>query len=137
MKNFKALILVLLISLGFNGCEEVEEALPDGPIIQFHFKIVNDNPGQCHTINNITFVVEEEGVQTSYSIANNFSIEFDVSVIKGELIAFTAFDTNDPSNTLLAAANIPSDNYNETELNNVRVYFTRCPAIDKILWESY
>ena len=137
MKNLKPFVLLLFVSLGFNACDEIEDAIPDQPIIQLHFQVITINPDHCHAINSITYIVDEEGVQTSYTVVNNTSKEFNVSVRRGELIGFTAFDTNDPSNTLLAAANIPSDNYSETEVNNVRVYFTRCPSTDKILWESY
>jgi hypothetical protein len=137
MKNFKLFVLLLLTSIGFYACDEIEDAIPNQPVVQFHFQLVNTNSNQCHTINSITYIVDEEGVQVSYNVVNNDSKEFNVSVRRGELIGFTAFDTNDPSNTLLAAANIPSDNYSDTEVNNIRVYFTQCPSTDKILWISY
>ena len=141
MKYFKPFIFFLALVVGFSGCDEDDSVLDDSrPLVKFHFDLRNSNFNHCHTIVSITFIVFDEltGTQESYDVANNNSREFDFNTRKGELVSFTAYDTNDATNTILASANIPSDNYDESpDVNNVQVYFTRCPSIDKILWSSY
>ena len=139
MKYSKLAILFLTLVIGFSGCDEDESVLDDSrPFVKFHFELRNSNFDHCHTIVSITYVIfyELTGTQESYDVANNHSREFDLTAKQGELSTFTAYDTNDPTNTRLDEVNIPTDSYDESPaVNNVRVYFTRCPSSDKILWE--
>ncbi len=134
MNNLKYSFIILFL-LSFLSCEE-EMLLEDRDLLKFEIQLVNNNFDVCNSLP-LTYLIDKNDVQTSYDVASGSTKTLEFTIRRGEFIGVTAFDRNDNSNTALAFANIDTSQYSKDKENRLRVYYTECPVIDKILWVPF
>jgi len=126
-------LLLLFCFLGCISCDEDELLSDSRDSLKFEIQLINNNFDVCSTIP-LTYLIDKDKNQTSYDVASGNSKTLEFNIKKGEFIGITAYNTNDSSNTILAFANIDTSQYSKDKTNRLRVYYTECPVIDKILW---
>ncbi|MEW4923511.1 hypothetical protein [Algibacter sp. 2305UL17-15] len=136
MKISKYKFLIAILSMTLFSCDEDEVLSESRDLLEFEILLINNNFDVCNSIS-LTYLIDEEGVQTSYDVVSGSSKTVHLNVRRGEFIGVTAFDTNDNTNKVLAFANIDSSHYSKDKENRLRVYYTECPVIDKILWVTF
>lgn len=136
MKTIKCIFFTALFWLVLVSCDEDKILAESRDLLKFEIELINNNFDVCASFP-ITYLIDEEGVQMSYNVASGNSQSVFLNVRRGEFIGVTAFNTDDTSNTVLAFANIDTKQYSKDETNRLRVYYTECPVIDKILWVKF